>query len=119
VIKDIMAVTVRTFYPVASDYMEVNAWALSPSEESAEDSKLSLDNFLTFLGSADLQRRMMSRCSSPVSAVSLTAKSDGPYLARYETRASIDHGRVADARLLAQMEPVDDRTAIKRARKTA
>ncbi len=50
VINDIMAITVRTFYPVSPDYMEVNAWALAPVEESAEDSALRLDNFLTFLG---------------------------------------------------------------------
>jgi p-cumate 2,3-dioxygenase subunit alpha len=50
VINDIMAITIRTFYPVAPDYMEVNAWALAPKEESAEDSALRLDNFLTFLG---------------------------------------------------------------------
>src|SRR6266851_7333106 len=36
VINDIMAITVRTFYPVAPDYMEVNAWALAPSEASAD-----------------------------------------------------------------------------------
>jgi p-cumate 2,3-dioxygenase subunit alpha len=47
VINDIMAITIRTFYP---GYMEVNAWALAPIEESAEDSALRLDNFLTFLG---------------------------------------------------------------------
>jgi len=50
VINDIMAITVRTFFPVSPDYMEVNAWALAPIEESAEDSALRLDNFLTFLG---------------------------------------------------------------------
>lgn len=50
VINDIMAVTVRTFYPVAPDYMEVNAWSLAPIDESAEDSAMRLDNFLTFLG---------------------------------------------------------------------
>jgi len=50
VINDIMAVTVRTFYPLSPDYMEVNAWALAPVDESAEDSALRLDNFLTFLG---------------------------------------------------------------------
>ena len=50
VINDIMAITVRTFYPVSPDYMEVNAWALAPADESAEDSALRLDNFLTFLG---------------------------------------------------------------------
>ena len=50
VINDIMAITIRSFYPVSPDYMEVNAWALAPSEETAEDSALRLDNFLTFLG---------------------------------------------------------------------
>jgi p-cumate 2,3-dioxygenase subunit alpha len=50
VINDIMAVTVRTFFPVSPDYMEVNAWALAPVDESAQDSELRLDNFLTFLG---------------------------------------------------------------------
>jgi p-cumate 2,3-dioxygenase subunit alpha len=50
VINDIMAITVRTFFPVSPDYMEVNAWALAPADESAEDSALRLDNFLTFLG---------------------------------------------------------------------
>jgi len=50
VINDIMAITIRTFYPVSPDYMEVSAWALAPMEESAEDSALRLDNFLTFLG---------------------------------------------------------------------
>ncbi len=50
VINDIMAITIRAFYPVAPDYMEVNAWALAPMDESAEDSALRLDNFLTFLG---------------------------------------------------------------------
>jgi p-cumate 2,3-dioxygenase alpha subunit len=50
VINDIMAITVRTFYPVSPDYMEVDAWALAPIDEGAEDSALRLDNFLTFLG---------------------------------------------------------------------
>ncbi len=50
VINDIMAITVRTFFPVSPDYMEVNAWALAPIDENAEDSALRLDNFLTFLG---------------------------------------------------------------------
>lgn len=50
VINDIMAITIRSFYPVSPNYMEVNAWALAPLEESADDSRLRLDNFLTFLG---------------------------------------------------------------------
>jgi phenylpropionate dioxygenase-like ring-hydroxylating dioxygenase large terminal subunit len=50
IINDIMAVTVRTFFPVSPDYMEVSAWALAPQDETAEDRALRLDNFLTFLG---------------------------------------------------------------------
>ncbi len=50
VINDIMSITVRSFFPVSPGYMEVNAWALAPVDESAEDAALRLDNFLTFLG---------------------------------------------------------------------
>ena len=50
VINDIMAITIRTFFPVSPDYIEINAWALAPSDESPEDRALRLDNFLTFLG---------------------------------------------------------------------
>jgi len=50
VINDIMAVTVRTYYPVETDYMAISAWALAPSEESAWARKYRLFNFLEFLG---------------------------------------------------------------------
>jgi p-cumate 2,3-dioxygenase alpha subunit len=50
IINDIMSITVRTFFPLSPDYMEVNAWALAPKEESPQDRALRLDNFLTFLG---------------------------------------------------------------------
>lgn len=50
VINDIMAVTLRTFYPVAPDYMSVNGWALAPAQESAWARQYRLDNFLEFLG---------------------------------------------------------------------
>jgi p-cumate 2,3-dioxygenase subunit alpha len=50
IINDIMSITVRNFFPVAPDYMEVSAWNLAPADESAEDGALRLDNFLTFLG---------------------------------------------------------------------
>jgi p-cumate 2,3-dioxygenase alpha subunit len=50
VINDVMAITVRTFYPVATDYMEVNAWALGAVDESAWARKFRLFNFLEFLG---------------------------------------------------------------------
>jgi len=50
IINDIMSITVRTFFPLAPDYMEISAWALAPQDESPEDRALRLDNFLTFLG---------------------------------------------------------------------
>jgi p-cumate 2,3-dioxygenase subunit alpha len=50
VVNDIMAITVRTFFPLAPDYMEVNAWALAPREESEWLRKYRLFNFTEFLG---------------------------------------------------------------------
>jgi p-cumate 2,3-dioxygenase alpha subunit len=50
IINDIMSTTIRTFFPIAPDYMEVTAWALGPKEESQDYRALRLDNFLTFLG---------------------------------------------------------------------
>lgn len=50
VINDIMAITVRTFFPVAPDLMNVSSFALAPVGESTEDRKRRLDNFLEFLG---------------------------------------------------------------------
>lgn len=50
VVNDIMAITVRTFFPTAPDYMEVNAWALAPREESEWLRKYRLFNFTEFLG---------------------------------------------------------------------
>lgn len=50
VINDVMAITVRTFWPTAPDYMEVNAWALAPAEESEWLRKFRLFNFTEFLG---------------------------------------------------------------------
>ena len=45
-----MAITIRTFFPVTPDYMEIRAWALAPKDESPDDRALRLDNYLTFLG---------------------------------------------------------------------
>jgi len=50
IINDIMAVTVRTFYPLAPNFLHVNAWALAPTEESDWSRKSRLENFLEFLG---------------------------------------------------------------------
>ncbi len=50
VINDIMAITVRTFYPLAPNFLHVNAWALAPAEEGEWSRKSRLENFLEFLG---------------------------------------------------------------------
>ncbi|MET0547096.1 MAG: aromatic ring-hydroxylating dioxygenase subunit alpha [Caulobacterales bacterium] len=50
VINDIMAITVRTFYPTAPDYQNINAWTLAPVTESEWLQKFRLFNFLEFLG---------------------------------------------------------------------
>ncbi|WP_068075702.1 aromatic ring-hydroxylating oxygenase subunit alpha [Novosphingobium lentum] len=50
VVNDIMAITIRTFFPTAPDYVEVNAWALAPHEESDWLRKYRLYNFTEFLG---------------------------------------------------------------------
>ena len=50
VINDIMAITVRTFYPIAPDRMHVDAWSLAPKNEAPHHRQHRLENFLTFLG---------------------------------------------------------------------
>lgn len=50
VLNDIMAITLRTFYPLSPDRMHVNAWALAPQEETPEMRERRLFNFLEFLG---------------------------------------------------------------------
>ena len=50
VVNDIMAVTIRTFYPVSPDHLLVNAWALAPKGESPRARRFRLHNFLEFLG---------------------------------------------------------------------
>jgi p-cumate 2,3-dioxygenase alpha subunit len=50
VINDIMSTTIRTFYPVRADMMEIDAWAMAPVEESGDRLETRLQNFLEFLG---------------------------------------------------------------------
>lgn len=46
--------TVRTFYPVSPDYMEVDAWGLFPTSDSPQLRQKRIENFLSFLGPAGL-----------------------------------------------------------------
>lgn len=50
VINDIMAITVRTFFPVSPGHMTINAWALALADESEALRRSRLYNFLEFLG---------------------------------------------------------------------
>ncbi|MGE0827789.1 MAG: Rieske 2Fe-2S domain-containing protein [Hyphomonadaceae bacterium] len=50
VINDIMAITIRTFYPDEPGFMKVNAWALGPKDESPRMRDIRLYNYLEFLG---------------------------------------------------------------------
>jgi len=50
IINDIMAITIRTFFPRSPDYMDITAWALAPIDEPPDHRAMRLDNFLTFLG---------------------------------------------------------------------
>lgn len=50
VINDIMAITVRTFYPTAPNQMMVNGFALGVSDESDWRREYRLSNFLEFIG---------------------------------------------------------------------
>jgi p-cumate 2,3-dioxygenase alpha subunit len=50
VVNDIMAITVRTFHPVAPGRMHVEAWSLAPRGEPPAHRRHRLENFLTFLG---------------------------------------------------------------------
>jgi p-cumate 2,3-dioxygenase subunit alpha len=54
VINDIMAITVRTFHPIAADRMAVSAWALGVKAEDERLRALRLFNFLEFLGPGGL-----------------------------------------------------------------
>ena len=44
--------TIRTWYPLAPDYMEVDAWANMPRNESQELRQKRMENFISFLGPA-------------------------------------------------------------------
>ena len=50
----VMGATIRTFHPVAPDYMEVSAWQIVPRGEDPELRAMRMANFLTFWGPAGL-----------------------------------------------------------------
>lgn len=50
----IMGITLRTYYPISPDYMEITAWSLQPSDDEPELRQMRQENFLTFWGPAGL-----------------------------------------------------------------
>jgi p-cumate 2,3-dioxygenase alpha subunit len=50
IINDIMAITIRTFYPIQPGYLEVIGFSLAPKEENENFRKVRNDSFLEFLG---------------------------------------------------------------------
>ena len=50
----IMGITLRTYYPLTPDYMEVTAWSLQPKDDDPELRRMRQENFLTFWGPAGL-----------------------------------------------------------------
>lgn len=52
VVNDIMAVTIRTYYPVGPGRMLINSWALAPKGESTASRDRRMKSFVEFLGPA-------------------------------------------------------------------
>jgi len=50
VVNDIMALTVRTYFPMAPDYMVIKRLGIGANDETAWARKYRLNNFLEFLG---------------------------------------------------------------------
>jgi len=50
----IMGITLRTYYPITPDYMEITAWSLQPSDDVPALRNMRQENFLTFWGPAGL-----------------------------------------------------------------
>ena len=49
-IIDVAGLTLRTFWPVSHDEIEIQAWEMVPTDEDSRVLRRRLDSFLTFLG---------------------------------------------------------------------
>ncbi len=95
VVNDIMAITVRTFFPARPDYMDVSAWALAPTGESATSRDRRLRNFLEFLGPAGF--------ASPDDVEMLEMCQDG-----YNNRIGVEWNDISKGLLKATPERADE-----------
>ena len=110
IINDIMAVTVRTFYPPAPDAVDVTAWELAPVNELPTLRQRRLDSFLTFLGPGGFATpddvEALESCQQGFA-------SGGVAMERHLPRhGSLSDGqrRGTDARLLAALAASDGRS---------
>jgi len=95
VVNDIMAITVRTFFPARPDYMDVSAWALAPIGESASSRDRRLRNFLEFLGPAGF--------ASPDDVEMLEMCQDG-----YNNRIGVEWNDISKGLLKAKPDRADE-----------
>ena len=76
----IMGITIRTYYPISPDYMEVTAWSLQPSDDEPELQSMRQENFLTFWGPAGLATpddiEALERCQKGFAAYKAAPWSD-------------------------------------------
>jgi benzoate/toluate 1,2-dioxygenase alpha subunit len=76
----IMGITIRTYYPLAPDYMEITAWSLQPSDDESELKDMRQENFLTFWGPAGLATpddiEALERCQQGFAAYQYAPWSD-------------------------------------------
>lgn len=84
----VMGVTIRTFWPVRPDYMEVSAWELAPKGEDKRLRAVRADNFLTFWGPAGL--------ATPDDVEALECCQRGYAAHREAVWSDISRGMVAD-----------------------
>lgn len=50
IVNDLVAISIRTFFPVRPDYLELSWWSLAPVDESPELQKIRIENYLSFWG---------------------------------------------------------------------
>ena len=107
----IMGITIRTYYPIAPDYMEITAWSLQPSDDEPELRDMRQENFLTFWGPAGLATpddiEALERCQQGLRRLRVRAVER--HLPRHGPRPAQLRRRAADAHVLAGVGPAHDR----------
>jgi hypothetical protein len=100
--------TIRTFYPLAPDYMDIDAWANLPRGESPELRQRRFENFISFLGPAGFGTPddvyVLEGCQRGFAALARTVVVR--HIPRHGPRA-LEPGRIADARLPATLARID------------